>query len=163
MVRSTQALVERFVSEPWSSEESLRTGRALSSKIFATLWLAGVASLVASGFSVDGYKLHVERIPLPHPYPLTGVLFTSFALTLEFGLIYALLRPSTYARSWGRSLCATAVAAVASLASGLSLIHAPPYLFTHSLILLCLTVGLGVLFLASAAAAVHYRLTRVQS
>ena len=141
----------------------MRNGRALPNKIFATLWLAGVASLVASGFSADGYRLHVMRIPLPHPYPLTGVLSTSFALTLEFGLIYALLRPSTYARSWGCALCAIAVAATAWLASALSLIHSPPYLFTHCLILLCLTVGLVVLFLVSSVAAFRHRLRRVQS
>jgi len=124
------------------------------------LWVAGIASLVASGFSVDGYMLHVMRIPLPHPYPLIGVLSTSFALTLEFGLIYALLRPSTYARSWGRALCATAVAAIAALASFLSLMHAPQYVVTHCLILLSLTVGLIALFLVSAVAAIRYRIRR---
>ncbi len=141
----------------------MRNGGALPNRLFAALWLAGVASLVASGFGIDGYMLYVMRIPLPHHYPLSGVLSASLALTLEFGLIYALLRPSTYARSWGRALCATAVAAIASLASVLSLMHAPPYLVTHCLILSCLTVGLVVLFLVSALAAIRHRLSRVQS
>ena len=141
----------------------MRDGRALPNKIFTALWLVGVASLVTSGLTADGYKLYVMRIPLPHAYPLGGVLSASFALTLELGMIYLLVRPSTYARSWGRALCATAFAAIAWLGSALSLMHAPPYLVTHCLVLLCLTVGLIVLSLVSAVAALRNRLARVQN
>jgi hypothetical protein len=155
MVRSSQAFRGTSVPEPRVLGAVLRNGGALPNKLFTLLWLASVASLVASGFGVDGYMLYVMRIPLPHPYPLTGVLSDSFALTLEFGLIYALLRPSTYARSWGRALCAAAVGGIASLASMLSLMHAPPYLVTHCLILWCLTLGLVVLFLVSVVATVR--------
>jgi len=141
----------------------LRDGGALPNKIFATLWLAGIASLVASGFSVDGYRLYVMRIPLPHPYPLGGVLAVSSELTLELGLVYALIRPSTYARSWGRALCAAAFSAIVWLASAILLMHAPPYFVVHCLVLALVTVGLLVLFLVSAVAAIRYRLARVQN
>jgi hypothetical protein len=130
--------------------------------VFSAVWFTGIAAVVASGFSADGYKLHVMRIPLPHPYPFGGVVVTSVALTVELALIYAVIRPSTYARSWGRALGATIVAAVALLLSAPLLMHAPIYFFVHSLILLCLTAGLAVLFLASAAAAARQRLARVR-
>jgi hypothetical protein len=130
--------------------------------VLAVLWLTAIACVVSSGFSVDGYKLHVSGIPLPHPYPLAGVVATSLALTLEFGTIFALIRPATYAQSWGRALCATVFAAVAFLTSALSL-HRPPYLAVHSLVVLGLTVGLAVLFLATVVAAVRHRAARSQT
>jgi hypothetical protein len=136
---------------------------SLARKMLAAVWLAGIASLVTSGFAVDGYKLYVMRIPLPHPYPLGGVVITSLTLTFELALIYAVIRPATYARSWGRALSATAITAAASLDSLLSLMHAPPYLAAHCLVLMSLTAGLIVLSLASAAAALRSWLARVQS
>ncbi|HTQ03856.1 MAG TPA: hypothetical protein VMI54_08360 [Polyangiaceae bacterium] len=136
---------------------------SLAHKIFAALWLAGIAALVTSGFAVDGYKLYVARIPLPHPYPLGGVLSTSLMLTFELGFVRAVLRPASYARSWWRALCAAVVTAIASLDSFLSLMHAPPCLATHCLVLMCLTVGLFGLFLASAVAALRSRLAQAQN
>ena len=131
--------------------------------LFGLLWAAGTSAVVASGFSVDGYKLHVMDIPLPHPYPLRGVVVTSLALALELTLIYAVIRPATYDRSWGRALCAAFVAAFVFLASVVTLMHAPPYRGTHSLVLLCLTVGLLVLFLTSAVMKLLSRRAPTQS
>ena len=119
--------------------------------VFALLWLVGIAAVAASGFSVDGYKLHVMQVPLPHPYPLTGVVNTSCVLTFELAVIYAVMRPATYDRSWGRALSAVFVAAIGFLFSLATLMHAPPYWGAHCLLLFCLTVGLIVLFIASAA------------
>jgi hypothetical protein len=125
--------------------------------VFALLWLAGTTAVVASGFSVDGYKLHVMQVPLPHRYPLSGVVTTSFALALELAVIYAVIRPATYNRSWGRALCAVFLATIAFLLSVASLMHAPPYWGAHSLFLLCLTVGLIMLFLTTAVMRLHSR------
>ena len=125
--------------------------------VFALLWLAGIAVVVASGFSVDGYKLHVMQIPLPHPYPLTGVVNTACVLSFELALIYAVIRPATYNKSWGRVLCAVFVAVIALLFSVATLMHAPPYWGAHCLFVFCLTVGLVVLFLVSVATRLRSR------
>jgi hypothetical protein len=126
--------------------------------VFALLWLAGIAAVVASGFSVDGYKLHVMQVPLPHPYPLTGVVNTSCVLTFELALIYAVIRPATFNRSWVRALGAVFVATIALLFSVATLMHAPPYWGAHGLFLCCLAVGLIVLLLATAVTRLHSRL-----
>jgi len=134
-----------------------------SPAVFALLWLAGIAAVVASGSSVDGYKLHVMQVPLPHPYPLTGVVNTSLALTFEIAVIYAVIRPATYNQSWGRALAALFVAAMAFLFSLATLMHAPPYWGAHCLLLFGLTVGLIVLFIASAAMRVRSRRRGLQT
>lgn len=125
--------------------------------IMPALWLAGIAIVVASGFSVDGYKLHVMQVPLPHPYPLTGVVNTSLVLTFELALIYAVIRPATFNRSWVRALCAVFVAAMALLFSVVTLMHAPPYWGAHFLLLCGLTAGLIVLFLTTAGMRLYRR------
>src|SRR6187399_1339525 len=131
--------------------------------VFALLWLAGIAVVVASGFSVDGYKLHVMQIPLPHPYPLTGVVNTACVLSFELALIYAVIRPATYNKSWGRVLCAVFVAVIALLFSVATLMHAPPYWGAHFLLLCGLTAGLIVLFLATAGMTLYSRLRGLQT
>lgn len=128
--------------------------------LLGVLWFAGVGAVVASGFSVDGYKLHVMDVPLPHPYPLSGVVVTSGAITVELALLYAVLRPATYASSWGRALCAVFVTTTTFVFSLATLMHAPPYRAVHSLFLLCLTVGSIVLFFTSAALGLHGRFRR---
>ena len=125
--------------------------------VMPALWLAGIAAVVASGFSVDGYKLHVMQVPLPHPYPLTGVVNTSLVLTFELALIYAVIRPATFNGSWVRALCAVFVAAMALLFSVVTLMHAPPYWGAHFLLLCGLTAGLIVLFLATAGMRLYRR------
>lgn len=139
----------------------VRSYRALA--IFAVLWLAGTAAVVAAGFSVDGYMLRVMRIPLPHPYPLSGVVATSAALALELAVIYAVLRPATYDKSWGRALGAVFVAAIAFLLSLVFLMHGAPYWGAYCLVLFCLTAGLVVLFLTSAAMKLHSRRRGLQA
>jgi len=131
--------------------DRLSSLRRWGSAVFALYWLAGIAAVVAAGFSVDGYKLHVMNIPLPHAYPVTGVVTTSVVLTLELVLTYAVIRPATYDKSWVRALCAVVVAATAFLGSLITLMHSPPYVGAHCFFLLCLTGGLSVLFLATVA------------
>lgn len=123
--------------------------------VFALLWLAGTSAVVAAGFSVDGYMLRVMQIPLPHPYPLSGVVTTSVALALELAVIYAVLRPATYDKSWGRALGAASVAAITFLLSLVFLMHGAPYWGAYCLVLFCLTLGLLVLFLVSAATRIY--------
>ena len=126
--------------------------------LFSTISVAGVACIVAAGFRADGYMLHVMRIPLPHPYPLGGVITMSIILVVELALTYAVIRPASYARSWGRALCATMLSALALLISAPMLMHAPLYFYLHSLILLFLTFGLVVVFVVSTVAAIRHRL-----
>lgn len=123
--------------------------------VFALLWLAGTSAVVAAGFSVDAYMLRVMRIPLPHPYPLSGVVTTSVALALELAVIYAVLRPATYDKSCGRALGAAFVAAIAFLLSLVFLMHGAPYWGAYCLVLFWLTLGLLVLFLVSAATRIY--------
>jgi len=128
------------------------------SKAFALIWLAGVAGVVAAGFSVDGYRLHVMQMPLPHPYPFEGVAAFCGAITVEVALLYAVIRPATYDRSWGRALFAIFVSGAAFLLTVVTMMHAPPYWGAHGLFLFCLTLASMLLFLVSVASRLHGRL-----
>ena len=118
--------------------------------IFVALWAAGVALLLWAGGQVDGYRLHVQDVPLPHPYPWSGVLSLGAVALVETGVFYAVLRPESYRDAWGRALSAAAVGAVLLVVFGLGLMHAPPYVFAHWLWLCAATLGFLVLSAASA-------------
>lgn len=121
------------------------------------LWAVGAALLLWAGGQTDGYRLHVEGVPLPHPYPWSGVLILGVVAMVEAGVFYALLRPESYRASWGRASRAAAVGAVLSVVFGLGLMHAPPYVYAHWLWLCAVTVGLLILSATSALRAARRR------
>ena len=42
--------------------------------VFTILWIIFVGLIITLGFSTDPYLLHVQNIPLPHPYPIELVV-----------------------------------------------------------------------------------------
>ena len=99
------------------------------------------------GTRVDGYRLHVLKDPLPHPYPWNDIIVMSMVLTVEAMVFYAVIRPESYRRSWGRALAAAILGLLLWVFIGLSLMHGPPYEFAHQLWLALATVS----FVALAA------------
>lgn len=98
-------------------------------------WLVGLALLAWSGTSVDAYKLHVLDVPLPHPYPWNEVIVMAAVLTGEHLVLYAVVRPLSYDRSWGRALAALGMTLLLATIFGVLLMHAPPYMMMHWLLL----------------------------
>lgn len=113
--------------------------------------------MVWSGFRVDPYLLHVRGIPLPHPYPTRGVLTMAGVLTGETLLVYGVIRPRSYARSWGRALLALAVCLGLFVFFGLLLMHTPPFMVAHCLWLGATALAMLGLLAASIAAALKAR------
>jgi hypothetical protein len=98
---------------------------------FAIFWLVGVGIVVWAGGQVDGYKLYVMRVPLPHPYPWSHVLMTIGIQSVEVALFYALIRPESYSRSWIRALLALVLSLALSIFFFFMLMHAPPFAVWH--------------------------------
>lgn len=122
--------------------------RALAVPAF---WFTGVVAIALSGFATDQYLLYVRGIPEPHPYPLDGVLLFIAVATVECALVWAVLRPRSYSRSWARALFAAILAIAALLFFAMGLMHSPLYMFVHalwlafgSLVLLALALWSGV-------------------
>jgi len=103
--------------------------------IIAAIWAVGVATILWSGTKVDGYRLHVLQQPLPHPYPWSGVMLVIGIWLVESFTFYALLRPETYKRSWLRALGASLLSLGLFVFFGVALMHAPPYVVWHCLLL----------------------------
>ena len=96
--------------------------------------------------------MYVRKAPLPHPYPWRRVLIACAVLSVETLIFYALIRPESYNRSWGRALSA-AVAGVALLFFfALGLMHSPPYVFSHWVWLSMSTLAFLTLSVVSAIA-----------
>ncbi len=107
----------------------------LGERLFVLGWLVGVAVLAWSGTHVDAYRLHVLDEPLPHPYPWRGVATMTATFTGEVLLLYAIIRPITYQRSWARALAGLFVSLLLVFGFGVVLLHAPPYMIAHWLLL----------------------------
>lgn len=127
--------------------------------IFAVVWFAGIAAIIAAGFEVDGYQLYYRHIPLPHPYPLGGVIAMCGVVTVETTLLYALsalrVRAHERMRLWLASFLALLLLFV--LGSGIN--HAPPYMRWHALWLIVFLVVLVSLALSEASASVLRKVT----
>jgi hypothetical protein len=125
------------------------TNRARHRLPFVIAWILGIASLAWAGTLVDGYQLHVRSLPLPHPYPTRGVLMLAGIATAEILLLYAIIRPSSYSLSWKRALLALLFGIVLLSSFGATLMHAPPYVFTHWLWLAVVTISIIVFLCAT--------------
>jgi hypothetical protein len=77
--------------------------------------------------------------------------WTLAVMAVELVVLLAILRPSTYERSWGRALGAFALYAPAALFSALFAMHAGGILAIHLLWMLVVTLGLFVLMILSLA------------
>ena len=107
--------------------------------------LLGVIGAALAGFSPDPYLEHVRGMPPPHPYPTTTVLWVTLFMATQASVLFAILRPRSYRRSWGRALVAFLVS-LSFLALGIvGAMHAPPPWSIYLLWLLA--IGAGTLFL----------------
>ena len=121
------------------------------------LWLAGVLILLWSGTGDDGYLIHVLGKPLPHPYPIDGVLTFILIATIETLILYGIIRPKTYVRSWARGVSALVAFAGLTIFFALGLMHAPPYVVWHVIWLCCIVLVLFTLLVWSGIAAYRDR------
>ena len=97
------------------------------------VWLLGIIAVTLSGLSSDPYLEYVRQIPPPHPYPAATVLWVALFMTVHAALLIAVLRPASYARSWGRAIIAFIVSFCFLALGVLGSSHSPPpwgmYLF----------------------------------
>ena len=121
------------------------------------VWLIGVVAIALSGIATDQYLLYVRGIPEPHPYPLEGVALFAAVATVECMVAWAILRPSSYARSWLRALFAGLFAAGALAFFAMGLMHSPLYMFVHALWLAVCSLALMALTVWSAVRAIRIR------
>ncbi|MFM9924854.1 hypothetical protein VLK31_17815 [Variovorax sp. H27-G14] len=114
--------------------------------------LLGIAGIAIAGFSPDGYAVHVLGRTDPQPYPLQGVAWFLGAVLAETALVWALLRPSTYRRSWKRALPALAIVLAVWAWLGMGAMHQPPYFMAHLLWLTAMVFALALLLVVSLTA-----------
>jgi hypothetical protein len=118
-------------------------------------WIWGVFRAVHGGFTPPG---------MPPPdyefrYPLLEVLGVVGLITGEAVLLYAIIRPGSYRRSWRRALVATALfAALASadLALSSSVTCGPGYVYANLLFLVPVLLVLLVALLRHAITAIDH-------
>lgn len=122
------------------------------------LWLAGMVMVLYAGTMPDFYAMRMDG-PLP-PYPWDGVLFFIGVISVESGVLYAILRPRSYRISWGRALAALGLFLVLMVYFALGLMHAPPYMVWHVIWLLDMNIWLLMLVLWSGVMAIRNK-TRV--
>ncbi len=118
------------------------------------VWLSGAAGVIGMGFRyIDPYG-DTWDAPPPPPYPIYLVLILLFIMATHAVMVYFLLRPQSYQRSWLRAL-------LALMASGMFFqgalflggTHIPPAYAAYLLWALLAGVALLLLFLWSAGSA----------
>ena len=122
-----------------------------------TAWLIGVCAVGVGGLLPDHYLQHKLGEPEPQTYPLQGVAWFLFAVTLEIAALWAIVRPASYRLSWGRALVAFVLLSTATVWFGMWLIHAPPYQGLHFLWSATVSVALLVTCCTSAVGAFRER------
>jgi hypothetical protein len=114
------------------------------------LWLLSVPLYWWAGTDTDSYAIAVLRT---HPsYPVRGVLTFIVITTVESLILYAIIRPRTYSRSWKRSLAALLLLFPWLAVCAILLMHQPAYVFMHFFWLLLITLILCALVVYSLVA-----------
>src|SRR5688572_15255326 len=121
--------------------------------LLPSAWIAGV--LVAAYGSSLGNPLLINRgIPLNEQgRPWVALVFVA-AVTIECLLVWAVLRPRTYRRSWVRALIALLVLLTFLFYVALTAMHGPTALFFHVYWLLAFSAGVLALFLLSVTTSI---------
>lgn len=96
-------------------------------------WLLGILAVVHAGFRPDPYLEYVRQIPPPHPYPTSTVLWIAAFITIQAGIVMAILRPWSYRHSWGRATIALSISLGFLAYAILGSMHAPPPLTVYLL------------------------------
>lgn len=103
------------------------------------------------------YLEHILQLPPPHPYPLKEVMFVAALVTLQTGLLFAILRPHTYRHSWGRALVAVTASSAFFVYAALGAMHAPPFYFFYLWWLLLVAAAMLALVVVSGVSKMRLR------
>jgi hypothetical protein len=120
-------------------------------------WILGVVTVIAMGFAPDPYLEVVRQIPPPHPYPTQTVLWILLFMTVHAGATFAILRPTSYCYSWGRSFLAALVSSGFFIFAAFGAMHAPLAHFAYIWWLLAFWLVTFGLFVWSAICDVRRR------
>ncbi len=91
------------------------------------------------------------------PYPVAGTAFFVFAVAFEAVALLVILRPRSYAHSWGRALIAVLLCLAVLWFSAQNTLGAPAYVFMHQRWLVAATLGCLILCVSSVVAQVRHR------
>jgi hypothetical protein len=122
----------------------------MRSKILPFYWLVGVVAAALLGFLPNPAA---RGDPALHVYATQIVLGVLVLMTLQALLLVAILRPATYARSWGRALLALIVSFGFEIMAVAGAMHSPPAWGALLLWTLALLLGTLTLMWVSALGA----------
>jgi hypothetical protein len=123
----------------------------------------GLAMVIWGGFMPD-YWMRRHLPPGTEPdYPMQAVLTFCALILAECLLLLAVLRPTSYCRSWGRALCASLLALAIAGFWFSGFMHAPPYYGMHLQWWLLVSLGLVLLTLYSAGQSWWQRRNKVSA
>lgn len=121
------------------------------------VWLSGAAAVIGGGVLPDGYSTYSLHLPDPQPYPISGVAQMLAVVSFQSAMVWAIIRPQSYVRSWSRSLIAFVVTAASAGFFGMWLMHAPPFRTFHFLWLAVVSLALLVTSIVSGVAVARNR------
>ena len=125
----------------------------VNKKLALVVWLIGVSAAALAGLQPDPYLASVRASPPPHPYPAETVGWVVLLISAHVLLLLAVLRPSTYRRSWGRALAASILSAAFLSLGVLGAMHSPPPWVAYLLWLVVVLAGALLLLAYSVVAA----------
>jgi hypothetical protein len=112
------------------------------SRVLLAIWIIGVAAVIIFGFRDNPYLTNVRGFPPPHPYPYQTVGSIMVLITIETGLLWAILRPASYNHSWGRSLLGFGISFCFLIFGSWGAMHVPPAWTTYMYWLFVVSAGL---------------------
>jgi hypothetical protein len=121
-------------------------------------WIVGVTAVALAGFQPNPYIEKVRAIAAPHAYPLSNVLIIIATMTAFAATSYAVLRPTTYLRSWGRALVCACISLALLAMALLASMHAPLHITVFQVWIALATVFFLMLAVTSCVAS--YQLKR---
>jgi hypothetical protein len=105
----------------------------------------GIAVVAWTAQWPNPYSIYGARVPPPHPYPYETVLLTIGLMTVQASTQIVVLRPTSYARSWGRAFSAAAITIPFLVLAALNAMHSPPLWFFYFWWIMVIAVGLVAL------------------
>jgi cobalamin biosynthesis protein CobD/CbiB len=114
--------------------------------------LAGVLAVAFKAREPSPYLQFVRGIPPPHPYPTTFVLLLILFMSAQWLAVFAVLRPSSYRRSWGRAAIALVISVGFFVFGALGAMHQDPFYFYYLYWLLFIIASMLLLAIWSGIA-----------